>query len=114
MQATEVTADFVGEHGQEHARYRGVLLWALLKSTGVVDASKPRAHVTQVVTTIGQDGDKSVLALAEIAPASEAKQVILAYDRDGTPLGGEYPRLVVPGDRRGARSVRDVVRMSLR
>jgi hypothetical protein len=54
----------------------------------------------------------AVLALAEIDPEFEGKQVLLAFRRDGQPMPGEL-RLVVPGDRRGGRSARDVVRIEL-
>ena len=43
----------------------------------------------------------------------EGKQVLLAYRRDGQPIKGNVLRLVVPGDRHGGRSVRDVVRIEL-
>jgi DMSO/TMAO reductase YedYZ molybdopterin-dependent catalytic subunit len=46
--------------------------------------------------------------MGEIDPAFEGKQVLLAYEGDGKaiPL-----RLVVPGDKRGGRAVKDVVRV---
>ena len=56
----------------------------------------------------------AVLTLAEIDPEFEGKRVILAYWRDGQPLPGGELRLVVPGDHRGGRSVREVVKIELR
>ena len=54
------------------------------------------------------------LALGEIDPHYEGKQIIIAY------LGGEPSasisslRLIVPGDVHGGRSVRDVSKIELR
>ena len=114
LPATDVTVSFETGHGKEQATWRGALLWTVLARAGAVDPTASRDHVRQTVTTAGQDGYTSVLALAEPDPAFEGKPVILAYDRDGKPLGGDHPRLIVPGDRRGGRSVRDVVRISVR
>jgi hypothetical protein len=113
LPTTALTVSFETEHGQERASYRGVLLWTLLDHVGAVDAAKPRAHVRQTVSATGRDGYTATLALAEIDPAFEGKQVIVAYDRDGTPLGDDHLRLVVPGDRHGGRSVRDVMRIDV-
>ncbi|MBV8095295.1 MAG: hypothetical protein JO110_19105 [Acetobacteraceae bacterium] len=75
---------------------------------------EPRARLRRIVTVSGRDGYTAALALAEIDPEFEGKQVLLAYRRDGEPMPGNQLRLVVPGDRRGGRSVRDVVKMELR
>lgn len=61
----------------------------------------------------GRDGYTAVLALAEVDPEFEGKQVLLAYRRDGQPMDGHALRLVVPGDHHGGHSVRDVVRIDL-
>ena len=58
-------------------------------------------------------GDGYAVALAEIDPEFEGKQVLLAYRRNGQPIEGNTLRLVVPADRHGGRSVRDVVRIDL-
>jgi hypothetical protein len=65
------------------------------------------------VAVTGRDGYVAVLALAEIDPEFEGKQVLLAYRRNNQPFSNNELRLVVPGDRRGGRSVHDVVRIEL-
>ena len=109
----QTAASLPVEHGGRQARYEGPLLWSLLQHAGAIDASKPRDQVRQTVLIAGRDGYTAVLALAEISPEFAAKQVILADRMDGEPLGPEHLRLVVPGERRGGRSVRDVVRISV-
>jgi DMSO/TMAO reductase YedYZ molybdopterin-dependent catalytic subunit len=69
--------------------------------------------VSQTIIILGRDGYRAVLALAEIAPEFEAKQVILAERMDGKPLDAEHLRVVVPLDKRGGRSVRDVARIEV-
>ncbi len=110
----EQRVSFEGEHGQTTATYAGVRLWTLLEQSGVLEAAKPRDHVAKVLIVTGRDGYTAALALAELDPAFEGKPVLIAYAADGRPLAGGGLRLVVPGDRRGGRSVRDVVRIAVR
>lgn len=110
---TTVRVSFVTGHGPEHGSYTGVLLWTLLEHARAIDP-KPRARVTRTVRVTGRDHFSVVLALAEIDPEFEGKPVVLAYRTDGHPIGAGELRLVVPGDRRGGRSVHDVVRIDIR
>jgi hypothetical protein len=103
---------FLTEHGPEQATYTGALLWSVLKHQDLLGGN-PREHVRGTIWVTGRDGYTAVLALAEIDPDFEGKQVLLAYRRDGKPMAGNALRLVVPGDRYGGRSVRDVVRIEL-
>ncbi len=72
-----------------------------------------RTRLRRNIVVTGRDGYAVTLALAEIDPEFEGKQVLLAYRRNGQPIEGNTLRLVVPGDRHGGRSVRDVVRIGL-
>lgn len=100
-------------HGTVQATYRGALLWTVLQKAGVI-SSDERSHVRTTVLVTGRDGYTAVLALAEIDPAFEGKPVIVADRQDGRALNAGELRLVVPGDKRGGRSVRDVVKIELR
>ena len=112
LPATPITTSFLTEHGTRTGSFSGPLLWAVLTQFGAVDAEKHRDAVHQALLITGQDGYVAVLAMAEIAPEFEGKQAILATTADGKPLDGHL-RLVVPADRRGGRSVRDVVRIEI-
>jgi hypothetical protein len=68
-------------------------------------------QVSRTVVIIRTDGYRGALALGEIAQEFEGKQVILAERMDGQPLGASHLRIVVPLDKRGGRSVRDVARI---
>jgi DMSO/TMAO reductase YedYZ molybdopterin-dependent catalytic subunit len=108
LPAVTETISFLTGHGEEKGTYKGALLWAVLEKEGVVEAGGPRGRVRQEVLVTGRDGYVAALGMGEIDPAFEGKQVLLAYEGDGKaiPL-----RLVVPGDKRGGRAVKDVVRV---
>jgi hypothetical protein len=113
LPAIEQKVSFLTGHGPEQATYTGALLWSVLDHAGMLGGDR-RARLRRTVLVTGRDGYTAVLALAEIDPEFEGKQVLLAYRRDGQPMDAHALRLVVPADRHGGRSVRDVVRIDLR
>jgi Oxidoreductase molybdopterin binding domain len=112
LPAIEQKVSFLTSRGPEQATYTGALLWSVLDRTGMLGGDR-RARLRRTVVVSGRDGYAAVLALAEIDPDFEGKEVLLAYRRDGRPIEGGALRLVVPDDRHGGRSVRDVVRIEL-
>jgi hypothetical protein len=104
---------FQTEHGPRKAGFDGPLLWTVLVHEGAIDPSKPREQPRQAVLVTGSDGYSAVLAMGEISPEFANKQVILAESMDGKPLGTDHLRIVVPGEVRGGRSVRDVARIAI-
>jgi len=114
LPATPLSVSFLTEHGPRKAAFAGPLLWTVLAKVGAIDPAKRRDQVAQFIVVTGSDGYRAVLALAEIAPDFEGKPVILADRMDGKPLGAGHLRIVVPNDKHGGRSVRDVVRIEVR
>ena len=113
LPAVRTPWSFQTGQGLRQASFEGPLLWTVLDHAGAIASGKPRELADQAVTITGRDGYKSVLAMGEIAPAFEGKRVIIAERMDGRALGPAHVRLVVPGDRFGARGVRDVVRIAV-
>src|SRR5215472_9307619 len=113
LPTTQIQTNFLTENGPHVASFEGPLLWTVLQKAGVIDPARHRDQVSQTIMILGRDGYRAVLALAEIAPEFEAKQVILAERMDGSPLEVEHLRVVVPLDKRGGRSVRDVARIEV-
>jgi hypothetical protein len=111
--AEQVATSFLTEHGTRSAGFTGPLLWAVLAKAGAIDPAKPRDAVRQALLVTGSDGYVALVGMGEIAPDFEGKQVILAISADGKPLEAGHLRLVVPADKRGGRSVRDVVRIDV-
>ncbi len=108
LAAVTEAVGFASEHGPRQASFEGPLLWSVLDRAHAVPA-KAGEQVRRLVLLGGSDGYTAVLALGEISPEFEGKPVLLALRMDGRPL--EHPRIVVPGDRHGGRSVHDVVRV---
>ncbi|HEY8290318.1 MAG TPA: hypothetical protein VIG49_13685 [Acetobacteraceae bacterium] len=110
---TKVTVAFEGPHGSHPASFEGPLLWGVLEHFGAIDNAKPRDQAHRAVLVTGRDGYTATLALGEIAPAFEGKQVILAEREGGHPIDPAHLRIVVPGDKAGGRSVYDLVRIDV-
>jgi DMSO/TMAO reductase YedYZ molybdopterin-dependent catalytic subunit len=113
LPTTQVQTNFLTEDGRHAATFDGPLLWTVLQKVGVINPAKHREQVSQAIIILGRDGYRAILALGEIAPEFEGKQVILAEQMDGKPLDAEHLRVVVPVDKRGGRSVRDVARIEV-
>ena len=86
----------------------------LLERAQPIDEPGKNTSLKHTLMITGRDGYAVALALGEIDPHYEGKQIIIAY------LGGEPSasmsslRLIVPGDVHGGRSVRDVAKIELR
>jgi molybdate transport system substrate-binding protein len=99
--------------GDQQNEWTGPLLWDVLVDSGAVDPAKPADQVHHAVRVTGADGYVAVIALAEIAPQFAGRPIQIADHMNGSVLPGRALRLIVPGDRRGGRSVRDVVRIDI-
>ena len=103
-------------HSKEPARYRGVALSAVL---GLVEAPLGEAlrgkALASHVQVEAADGYRVAFSLAELDAGLGNTDALVAFERDGKPLGGELGsfRLVVPTDKRGARWVRQVTKISI-
>ena len=89
----------------------GVALAALLQAAGAMPVEPLRgAQLGRYVQVDARDGYRVVFALAEFDPTLGNRAAFLVDRCDGKPLDAEAGplRLVVPGEARGARSVRQV------
>lgn len=106
---------FQTSKGTLHARFEGVLLWDLLKGTGALDAAGGHPELRKTFVVTGRDGYSIAFSMGEISPEFGARAIMVAERADGKPLPQrDGLRLIVPGDVKGARSVRDVIRIDLR
>lgn len=99
-------------HGTDDHHWTGPLLWSLLTTAGLKDEPGKRTTVRHAILVTGTDGYAATLAIGEIDPALEGKQVILATTSDGPTLSA--PKLIVPGDKHGARDIHDVATVTIR
>ena len=98
---------FNTSHGPESADYAGVPLWSVLQKAGVVDVTAKGGHLRHGILVTAADGYGVLLSIGEVDPDFANDGAILAIRKDGQPLE-EGVRLVVPGDKKGGRSVRHV------
>jgi molybdate transport system substrate-binding protein len=104
---------FATDHGEQQSEWAGPLLWDVLGASSAIASIKPGEQVRLTVRVTGADGYSAVLALAEIAPQFAGRPIQLADRMNGVPLPDHSLRLIIPGDRRGGRSVRDVIRIDI-
>jgi DMSO/TMAO reductase YedYZ molybdopterin-dependent catalytic subunit len=109
VQHADVT--YQTDRGPVTANFTGVLLWSLIEAAGGLDDSEKNAAVHHTIRITAKDGYEMVTSTGEIAPDLGGKQALVAYERDGKPL--DDFRIVMPGDKHGARNVRDVVTISV-
>jgi DMSO/TMAO reductase YedYZ molybdopterin-dependent catalytic subunit len=103
----------MSEHGQQQNDWTGPLLWNVLREAGVIDPAKPGEQVRLVARVTGSDGYVASFALGEISPEFAGRPVQLAGRMNGAAIPGGALRLIAPDERRGGRSVRDVVRVDV-
>ena len=92
--------------GKDHA-YTGVPVELLLNKAGVTTGSQLHGeNLTKYLLVTAADGYQVVFSLAELDSAFTDKQVILADAMDGNPLPADKGpfQLIVPGEKRPARS----------
>jgi DMSO/TMAO reductase YedYZ molybdopterin-dependent catalytic subunit len=97
--------------------YSGVPLTELLKRAGVASGEALRGpELAKYVVVTGADGYRAVFALAELDSAFTDRVVLLVDSRDGKPLPDNAApfQLIVPGEKRPARWVRQVVSIDVR
>ena len=92
--------------------FSGVRLTEILKRAGLPTGDAIRGReLAKFVVVSGADGYRAVFALAELDDAFTDRVVLLADLRDGKPLAANAApfQLIVPGEKRPARWVRQVV-----
>ncbi len=104
---------FMSGRGEQQHEWTGPLLWQVLVASGTIDPTKDAELVRLTVRVTGADGYTAAIALAEIAPQFADRPVQIADHMDGALIANRAIRLIVPGDRRGGRSVREVVRIDV-
>jgi hypothetical protein len=110
-----VTLTVRNGHTSANENYSGVPLPVLLAKINAPMGNELRGKaMTSYLIATGSDGYSVVLSLAEVDPAFHHSQAIVADARDGHPLGKNGPfQLIVPGDKRPARWVHNLVSITL-
>lgn len=92
----------------------GVRLEKLLMQAGFAEKARHEELRASLIATAA-DGFMAVFSVGEVLEALGPSNVVLAWEQDGKPLPPEHGafRLVVPTDKRGARSLFQLVRIHL-
>lgn len=101
----------------DESEYEGVALDVLLARAGVPVGEGLRGEMLELYAVVeASDGYRVVFSLPDLDPEFSGRVVLLADRRDGESLAvPEGPlRIIIPGDKRGARQVRMVTRIVLR
>lgn len=113
LPAIERDVAFATSKGASTAHYRGVLLWDVLRANKVLDGLDLSAQLGRTILVTARDGYRVAFSIGEIHPDFGNLPLLLVTAIDGQPLAQGW-RLVAPGDKRGARAVRDVTRIELK
>jgi hypothetical protein len=104
------------EHSSVPVQFEGVTFESVLEKAGVAFGESMKGkRLTNCLLVEASDAYRAVIALPELDPAFTDKQILLAFVRDGKPLGekeGPY-RIVIPDEKRMARWVRQVTRLKI-
>jgi hypothetical protein len=92
------------------ASFEGVLLVDLLKSAGVSFENLRGRRTPTIAILEATDGYRVVISLLEIDPGTTDRLALVADRRDGQPLDENLGplRLVIPGDKREVRWIRNL------
>lgn len=93
--------------------FTGVLLFDVLNSAHIQFNPDVKDDLLRFyVIATAPDGYLTLISWGEIAPGFGEQPVLVAYACDGQPLS--ELRLIVPGDRRGGRDVKNVISLDVR
>jgi hypothetical protein len=104
-------------HDGKEASFEGIALIEILKLAGVEFGEHLRGKsLANYLLVEAADGYRAVFALPELDPAFNDRTIILADHRDGSPLTAKDGpwQIVVPGEKRQARWVRQVLSLTIR
>ena len=101
-------------HDRVESQFEGVSLFEVLSRAGVPFGKELRGQAVALYLVVeASDGYRAVFALPELDPAFSDRVILLADRRDGRPLPEPAGPLqvIVPGEKRHARWVRQVIRL---
>jgi hypothetical protein len=108
----EQDVTFQTSKGPSSGHYKGVLFWDVLKANKAFDGLGHNEELTRTFMVTGRDGYRIAFSVGEIHPDFGNAAMMVATEVDGKPFADGL-RIIVPGDKRGARNVREVVRIEL-
>ncbi|MEQ1951886.1 hypothetical protein [Mesorhizobium sp. CN2-181] len=112
LPAVEEDVTFKTSKGPSSGHYKGVLFWDVLKANKAFNGLGHNEELAKTFVVTGRDGYRIAFSVGEIHPEFGSTAMMIATEVDGKPFDDGL-RVIVPGDQRGARNVREVVRIEL-
>ncbi|MGE0279688.1 MAG: hypothetical protein AB7P20_03615 [Rhizobiaceae bacterium] len=109
----EQDVTFQTSKGPSSGHYKGVLFWEVLKANKALDGLQRNGELQKTFLVTAKDDYKIAFSVGEIHPEFGNTPLMIATEVDGKPIEGG-PRIVVPGDKRGARAVQEIVKIEIR
>lgn len=109
----------VAGHATAHGHaftFEGSDLREVLRLAAIAPVDSLRgAHLRRVVIFVAADGYSALIALSDLDATIGGRRVVLVDREDARPLSAEYGprRIIVEGDQRPTRWVRQVVRLEV-
>lgn len=107
----KLTQHYLTSRGTQQHTFTGPLLLDVLNGAGPAFGTDPHDPLRFVVLARATDNFLTAVSWGEIAPDLAGKKVLIALTEDGKKL--DRPRLVIPGDKHGARQVYDLASLTL-
>jgi len=112
---TTVLDSFMTERGAQTGTFSGPLLVAVVGAAGLAIAPGKNTKLRHTILVSGSDGYSVALSMGEIDLDYEGKAVILATSENGASIDPSAGvRLIVPNDKYGGRSVKQVTGIEVR
>jgi hypothetical protein len=112
LPAIEQDVSFKTSKGISSGHYKGVLFWEVLKANKAFDGLGHNSELAKTFIVIGRDDYRIAFSVGEIHPEFGNTPMMIATEVDGKPFADGL-RVIVPGDQRGARNVREVVKIEV-
>jgi len=109
----EQDVTFQTSKGPSSGRYKGVLLWEVLKANKALEGLQRNGELQKTFLVTAKDDYKIAFSVGEIHPDFGNTPLMIATEVDGKPIEGG-PRIIVPGDKRVARAVQEIVKIEIR
>ena len=113
LSTVEQDVTFKTSKGPSSGNYKGVLFWDVLKANKAFDGLGHNEELAKTFVVTGRDGYRIAFSVGEIHPEFGNTAMMIATEVDGKPFDDGL-RIIVPGDQRGARNVREVATIELR
>ena len=107
----QVTQDvtYMASGEERHVSFTGTPLWPILESAGLMETAEHNSELRRFIEVAAGDDYVVAFSVGEIHPDFGNAPILLAVTADGAALPADDGfRLVVPGDTRGARYVRNI------